>query len=47
MIYAGIILGILIGDAILELFQNNLGTIENNTEIIKSSKHLSNIMETK
>ena len=28
--YAGTILGILIADAILELFRNNLGIIENN-----------------
>ena len=41
------ILGILIGDAILELFQNNLGIIKNNSAIIKLSKHLRNNMETK
>ena len=45
--YAGIIVGILIADAVLELFQNNMEIIENNARILKSSTHLSNNMETK
>ena len=44
----GIILQNLIADAILELFQKNLGIIENNAAgITESSTHLSNNMETK